>query len=124
MKKAIAMADNCIDVYYRMDRPEWQTMMFTTLAFLQVFQAIALRSHTESIFRISLFGNRVMVAVVALVVALQLAVLYIPPVAEGFLKVEPLCVLDLLIAAGVGSLTLIGIEVEKLIKRTARSRAS
>ena len=111
-------------VYFRMDRPEWQTMMFTTLAFLQVFQAIALRSHTESILRISLFGNRVMVAIVALVVALQLAVLYIPPVAGGFLKVEPLGVLDLLIAAGVGSLTLIGIEVEKLIKRSARSHAS
>lgn len=109
-------------IYYRMDQPEWQTMMFTTLAFLQVFQAIALRSHTESIFRLNLFGNRVMVVIVVLVVALQLAVLYIPPVADDFLKVEPLGLVDLLIAAGIGSLTLIGIEIEKLTRAMLRTR--
>ncbi|MFN0096528.1 MAG: cation-translocating P-type ATPase [Dehalococcoidia bacterium] len=109
--------------YYRMDQPEWQTMMFTTLAFLQVFQAIALRSHSESIFKINLFGNRVMVGIVALVVGLQLAALYIPPVADDFLKVEPLGAIDLLIAAGIGSLTLVGIEIEKLFRRSRRAPA-
>jgi P-type Ca2+ transporter type 2C len=101
-------------------------MMFTTLAFLQVFQAIALRSHTESIMSLDLLGNRVMVGIVALVVGLQLAVLYIPSIADDFLKVEPLDPLDLLIAAGVGSLSLVGIETEKFARqiRSRRGAAS
>jgi Ca2+-transporting ATPase len=35
--------------YERIGRNEWQTMMFTTLAFLQVFQAIGTRSSTDSL---------------------------------------------------------------------------
>ena len=43
--------------YHAADRPEWQTMVFTTLAFLQIGQALATRSSTEPIWRLGLRSN-------------------------------------------------------------------
>jgi Ca2+-transporting ATPase len=97
-------------------RPEWQTMMFTTLAFLQVFQAFATRSIRESIVRLGLGGNRLLLVMTLVVVSLQLIVLY-EPILAGFFRVTPLAWTDLLIAVGLGSLSLIAIEVEKAFAR-------
>lgn len=102
--------------YFQLDQPEWQTMMFMTLASLQVFQAVAVRSHDESVFERGLFGNRVMAGIVAAVIGLQLLVLYVPPLAEDFLRVEPLGPGDLLLCIAAGSLALATVEVEKAIR--------
>jgi Ca2+-transporting ATPase len=64
--------------YHTADRPEWQTMVFTTLAFLQVGQALATRSASEPIWRLGLRSNPAMAIVVPAVVALTLAALYTP----------------------------------------------
>ena len=47
-------------------------MIFTTLALMQVFQAFGTRSQTESLRRIGWRSNPALLAVAALVVALQL----------------------------------------------------
>jgi P-type Ca2+ transporter type 2C len=109
--------------YYQQGLAQWQTMMVTTLVFLQVFQALATRSNTESLFSIGVFSNRVMWGVIALVVALQLAVLYTP--LGLFLGLQALSAWDLLVSLGMGVLLFATIESEKLglrKRRTGRSQ--
>lgn len=105
--------------YYSQGNSQWQSMMFTTLAFLQVFQALATRSNTESLFTIGVFSNRVMWGVIGLVVGLQLVAIYTP--LGVFLGLSPLTAVDLLVCVGIGLALFGAVEVEKLL---LRSRAS
>jgi Ca2+-transporting ATPase len=101
--------------YYALDRGEWQTMMFTTLAFMQVGQAFATRSNTESLARIGWTTNRVMLGVAALVVALQLVAVYSP--LNEFLDLDTLAVSDLAICAALGAALLALVEAVKWVQR-------
>jgi Ca2+-transporting ATPase len=102
-------------LYHTWNRPEWQSMMFTTLAFMQIAQAIGTRSATESLRTIGLFTNRAMVTIASLVLGLQLLALYTP--LNKFLDLEPLPAGDLALCGvlGVGLLALL--EVQKTIRR-------
>jgi magnesium-transporting ATPase (P-type) len=88
-----------------------------TLTFLQIFQALATRSNTESLLRIGLFSNRTMLLAIAVVVLLQLAGIYIPTLSTVFLNTLPLTLFDLAVAAGAGLVLFIVIELEKLVRR-------
>jgi Ca2+-transporting ATPase len=99
--------------YYFDGRPEWQTMIFSSLAFAQVGQALASRSNHESLFALGLGSNPLLLGMAALVTLLQLAVIYIPPVA-AFFSVTPLSLPDLLIALGAGLLVLAALELAKV----------
>ncbi|NOK58253.1 MAG: cation-translocating P-type ATPase [Chloroflexi bacterium AL-W] len=101
--------------YYTAGLSQWQTMMFTTLAFLQIFQALATRSSTESLWSIGVFSNRAMVGIITLVTILQLAALYTP--LSVFLGVQALTLSEVLICVGLGSILLIALELEKAILR-------
>jgi len=101
--------------YYFTGREQWQTMVFTFLAFVQVFQAWASRSGKESAFSMSLMSNPLLFWMMILVTVLQLAVIYIPPAAE-FFSVQPLGFIDLLIAVGAGFIVLVLMEIEKKIR--------
>jgi Ca2+-transporting ATPase len=106
-------------LYFDPARPDdktWQTMIFTTLAFLQVGQALASRSSRESFFTLGVGTNPTLLGLAAVVVALQLAVLY-APFLEQFFQIVPLAPRDLLIAAMLGSLGFIAIEIEKWVMR-------
>ncbi len=94
----------------------WQTMIFTTLAFLQVGQALASRSSRESFFSLGLGTNLTLLGLAVLVVVLQLGVLY-APFLEQFFGIVPLSPRDLLIAAALGSVAFIVIEIEKAFLR-------
>lgn len=102
--------------YYFTGREEWQTMVFTFLAFVQVFQAWASRSGKVSAFSMPVMSNPLLFWMMLLVTVLQLAVIYIPPVAE-FFSVKPLGVIDLLVAIGAGFVVLVVMEIEKKIKK-------
>ena len=52
-----------------------------------------------------------------LVIALQLFVIYVPPV-NTFFSVEPLAVCDLLIAVGAAVLVFMAMEAGKLMRKT------
>jgi Ca2+-transporting ATPase len=101
--------------YYREGLIQWQAMMFTTLAFLQVFQALVTRSNTESLWSIGVFSNRVMWGVIGVVVGLQLVALYTP--LGVFLGLQPLTVPDLLLCVGLGLVLFAAVELEKLVLR-------
>ena len=100
--------------YFFTGRPEWQTMIFTSLAFMQVFQALASRSNKESLFKMGVLSNPLLAGMALLVVALQLAVLYIPALSK-FFEVIPLSGCDLSIAAATGVIVFAVMELRKKI---------
>ncbi len=101
-------------IYYYLDLEQWQTMMFMSLAFLQVFQAIGSRSETQTLLSKGLFTNPTMTWIVSLVVALQLVAIYTP--LSDFLKLDSLSVTDVLISFGVGFSLIVLLEIEKIIR--------
>lgn len=108
--------------YHAADRVEWQTMIFASLAFLQVFQAFATRSATESLRTIGWRTNPVMLGIGGAVVALQLLAIYSP--LNGFLDLEPLGLVDLLLCIGLGAVLLVVLEAGKARRRRAAAVAA
>ncbi|HMS24220.1 MAG TPA: cation-translocating P-type ATPase [Acidimicrobiia bacterium] len=102
-------------LYYANDKGNWQTMIFMTVALLQVFQAIATRSSTESIFTLGLRTNPAMLAICGAVIFLQLFVAYTP--LSTFLNLDTLSPVDFLIATTVGASLLLVTEFEKAWRR-------
>ena len=94
--------------------PQWQTMLFTTLAFAQVFQALAVRSISESSLWSNPAGNPLLLGMIVLVVTSQLLVIQFAPLQE-FFHVEALGAKDLLVCVGLSSLVLLAIELEKAV---------
>jgi Ca2+-transporting ATPase len=99
--------------YYFTGRQQWQTMVFSFLAFAQVFQAFASRSSKDSFLKMGLSGNPLLAGMCFLVVGLQLLVIYVPAL-SSFFNVKPLSAFDLLIALASAALVFIAIEVEKV----------
>jgi Ca2+-transporting ATPase len=107
--------------YYASDGDgPWQTIMFTTLALMQIGQAFATRSSIESLRTIGWNTNRVMLGIAALVFALQLLLVLTP--LRGLLDLQSLSGADIAvcIVAGIGLLVLV--ELVKAIQRS-RERA-
>ncbi len=102
--------------YFFTGREQWQTMVFTFLAFAQIFQALASRSTKDSLFKQGLMSNPLLAGMALLVTLLQLAVLYIPFL-ENFFNIKPLSLCDLSIAISGGILVFVVMELEKWLKR-------
>jgi Ca2+-transporting ATPase len=102
---------------YHQALPQWQTMLFTTLAFLQIGQALATRSMRESLLTQGLGSNRLLLVMALFVAGLQ-AVLVSTPLLERFFGITPLTMGEFALSAALGSLAFIAIELEKwLIRR-------
>jgi len=97
--------------YFYTGRETWQTMIFTTLAFSQVWQAIAARSQ-QSIFSIGIFSNPLLIGLVAFTFVLQVTVIYVPFLGKVFQTV-PLTAVDFVVSLAVSSLVFISMELEK-----------
>jgi Ca2+-transporting ATPase len=95
---------------------DWQTMMFTTLAFAQVWQAIGIRSGNDSIFKVGLLSNKPLLGLALIVAVAQLAAIYVPAL-QDYLKTTALSLPDLLLSISVGALVLVYAEVEKMFLR-------
>jgi Ca2+-transporting ATPase len=102
--------------YYFTGREQWQTMVFTFLAFAQIFQALASRSTKDSVLKIGFRGNSLLAGMALTVLALQLIVIYVPFM-SSFFDVVTLSGLDLFIAIATGALVLVAMEAEKYLKR-------
>jgi P-type Ca2+ transporter type 2C len=102
--------------YFFAGLPQWQTMVFTTLAFAQMWQALASRSVRESIFTLGIFSNPLLIGMIGLTLALQLAVIYVPFL-QDFFQTMPLTLGDLGLSVGLSSLVFVAIEVEKWLAR-------
>jgi Ca2+-transporting ATPase len=98
--------------YYFGGHANWQTMVFTSLAFAQIGQALATRSSRGSLFAIGLRSNPLMLWMVLAVFALQVLVMYLPPW-QSFFSTQPLALVDLVMAMGIGVIVFAAIEVVK-----------
>ncbi len=94
----------------------WQTMVFTVLVIAQLFHSLAIRSERYSLFSIGLFSNPALLIAVAGTIVAQLLVVYVPALNEVF-HTTPLSMKELGSCVAIGSLVLLIVELEKLVRR-------
>ncbi|MDX2381547.1 MAG: HAD-IC family P-type ATPase [Acidimicrobiia bacterium] len=97
-----------------------RTMAFTTIVLAQIFNAFNSRSDRVSAF-VRPFENRLLWAAAAVTVALQIAVVHLPPLQRAF-ETEPLDAGRWFVCAGLASTVLFADELRKLIARLRRGR--
>lgn len=90
----------------------WQTLLFTSLAFAQIGQAMALRSFSHSFFKVGYFSNPLLLGMVVAVVLLQTAVVYFPPM-QLFFTTKALEITSLAWVFVPGVLVFVALEIEK-----------
>ncbi len=98
----------------------WQTMVFTVLTLSQLGHVLAIRSERDSLFRQGVMTNKPMLLAVLVTVALQMAVVYAPPL-NAIFGTEPLSVIELAGCFALSSIVFIAVEIEKLVLHPARS---
>ncbi|MFH0914637.1 MAG: cation-transporting P-type ATPase [Chloroflexota bacterium] len=92
---------------------EAQTVAFATWLVGHVFLALTMRSHRESLLKLGLFSNRVMVVWAVAVVFFLMLVTYLP-FAQSALRVAPLSPGDWLLTTGVPLAMLFWLELKKV----------
>ncbi|MHC1784050.1 MAG: cation-translocating P-type ATPase [Anaerolineaceae bacterium] len=97
---------------YNTGHEGWQTMIFTTVTLSQMGNALALRSDRESVFKLGLFSNKLLMGSIVLTTLLQMAVIYIPFLQEIF-ETKPLSAVDLLISLGLSLVVFAAVELFK-----------
>jgi Ca2+-transporting ATPase len=101
---------------YRGGSAHWQTMTFTVLALSQMGHVLAIRSERESLLRLGLWSNRLLLGAVALTVLLQLGIIYLPAAGAVF-RTQPLTAGELGACLGLSTVVFIGVEIEKWLVR-------
>ena len=92
-----------------------RTLAFTTLVFCQLFNVFNSRSDYGSAFS-HLFTNKLLWGAVALSVALQVAVVYVPFLNSAF-DTTPIALQDWVLCIGMASIVLWVEEIKKFILR-------
>ena len=94
----------------------WRTMVFTAIAFLQLGNAIAVRSERESVFHLGWRSNPWIYAAVASAIALQLLIIYVPVLQRVFDTVA-LSPQQLGLVVVASTITFWAVELEKFLRR-------
>ena len=98
------------------DLEQARSIAVTTMVFFQFFQTWNSRSETQSVFRINLLSNPLLVFSILASILAQLAILYVP-VLQWMFKTEPLTLLEWA-RVGLLSLTVVPVvEIDKLLRR-------
>ena len=95
-------------------------MGFTILVFAQMFNALASRSGTKSVFS-GLFSNHWLWAAIGVSALLQVIVIYVPFLNTAF-GTTPLTFFDWLECIGLAAFVLVASELRKLVLRLAARR--
>lgn len=104
-------------------RAHWQTMTFTVLALAQMAHLLAIRSERPSLPIGRTRANPLLAGAVALTVALQLAVVYVPALNPIF-RTQPLSAGELLACFALAGIVFLAVEFEKRILRRTRHQAT
>lgn len=94
----------------------WGTLMFMTMAGMQIGRALASRSFREPFWTLPLASNRVLLWMLLAVVVLQLAAVF-TPVLNTFFGAVPMTLGHMLHATGFALVVLVLMEVEKAVRR-------
>ncbi|MGI9455324.1 MAG: cation-translocating P-type ATPase [Aeoliella sp.] len=100
----------------------WRTMVFTVLTLSQMGNVLAIRTSRDSLFRIGLFSNKLLLAAVLLTLALQLIVIYFEPLQAVFNTV-PLSLFDLGMCLLLSTIVFWAIETKKFAARMVMRQA-
>lgn len=103
--------------------PHWQTMVFTTLCIAQMGHALAIRSNSQLTIELNPFSNPYLLLAVTATTALQLLLLYVPPL-QSFFGTQPLTLLELGICFGFSALMFVWVELEKLFTRMVSAKSA
>jgi Ca2+-transporting ATPase len=98
----------------------WQTMVFSTLALLQLGNALAVRSETDSLFRLGLRSNLPLTIAVVATLVVQLALIYVPAAQPIFATVA-LSPVQLALVLAASTLGFVVVEIEKWVGRRRSS---
>ncbi|MFN8485416.1 MAG: cation-translocating P-type ATPase [Anaerolineae bacterium] len=109
-------------LYAQAGLPQWQTMIFISIVFMQIFQALGTRSSLQSLFQIGIFSNRIMWLAIVIVLGLTLGVMAIPAIGLVLLGLTPLTAQDYALAVALGLVVFVAIEIEKAIRRWRKGR--
>jgi Ca2+-transporting ATPase len=101
----------------------WQTMVFTTLALLQLGNAIAVRSERLSVFTLGVGKNRLLTLAVGGTFLIQLALVYVPPLQPIF-ATQGLGPTELALVLVASTAGFVAVELEKLVRRRREGRAT
>jgi Ca2+-transporting ATPase len=102
--------------------PAWGTMVFVTLTLSQLGHALAVRSNRESLFKIGLRTNPMLLVAVVVTLLLQMMVVYLPPF-QAFFETVPLTLADLAICLVASTVVFWAVELEKLWLRRTNQRS-
>jgi Ca2+-transporting ATPase len=102
--------------YHGVDATHWRTIIFTVLTLSQMGNALSIRSHRDSLFRIGIFSNRAMISAVVMTFILQLAVIYWPPL-QALFDTTSLSVGELLACIVLSSIVFWAVELQKWLLR-------
>jgi Ca2+-transporting ATPase len=105
--------------FIRSDQFHWQTMVFTVLCLTQLGHVLAIRSEKESLFKIGLFSNKLLLGAVLMSFMFQMATIYVPFLNPIF-KTQPLTAQELLFCIGLSSIVFFAVESEKWWRRKWR----
>jgi len=100
-----------------------QTMVFTTLAFCQLFGVLAMRSPTYNLWQIGVFSNPGLWWAILAAAVLQMAIIYLPFLQTIF-HTAPLSVKELGMCLGGALLVYIALEVEKFLPHVRKQEQS
>lgn len=100
----------------------WQTIVFNVLCLCQMGHVLAIRSESQSLFKIGIFSNLPMVGSVALVLLLQIAITYLPWLQPVF-HTETLSFSEFLIVGFASSLVFVVVELEKWFRSRTTNRS-
>ncbi len=99
----------------------WQTMVFTTLAFLQLANALAVRSERQSALSLGWRSNVPLMAAVVAITLVQLALIYVPPLQPVF-DTEALGPIELAVVLVASSVGFVAVEFQKWLERRLADR--
>jgi Ca2+-transporting ATPase len=93
-----------------------QTMVFTVLALAQLGHVLAVRSERDSLFTLGLGSNAPLAVTVAVTLALQVALVYVPACNVLF-HTQPLAPAELALCVALASVVFFAVEGEKAMAR-------
>tara|TARA_R110002072_G_scaffold13481_2_gene56842 strand:+ start:30416 stop:33238 length:2823 start_codon:yes stop_codon:yes gene_type:complete len=97
----------------------WRTAVFTVLTMSQMGNALACRAERDSLLAIGVFSNPTLIGAVLLTLALQLAVIYLPPMQTLF-RTEALSIVELIGCLALSTTVFFAVEMKKVIFKASR----